>query len=263
MGIASDIAEDWHASLAALAWQVDLGATEVIGDAPLNRYDLPEAAKPLPRMAVAAEAAIFAPSIADPVAAAEAAADAAQSLPDLRAALDGFEPCELKKGARNLVFGQGQTGARVLVLADAPAVEDDREGACFVGAAGGLLDRMFAAIGMARDSSDPTRALYLTHVSPWRAPQDRALHRDEIAMLRPFVARHIGLVNPDVIVAMGSAALAALLQADATPRARGQWGQALGKPVLSMTHPSLLLRTPAAKREAWADLLALQAKLRG
>ena len=81
-------------------------------------------------------------------------------------------------------------------------------------------------------------------------------------MMRPFVARHIALVNPDVIVVMGNTPLQAALNTKGILRARGHWGQAFGKPVLPMTHPGYLLRSPAAKREAWADLLALKAKLR-
>ena len=268
MGIAVEISKDWQASLAALAWQVDLGVTEVIGEAPLNRYDLPEAAKPLPRVApqpLAAPPVVQAmvQAAEDPVVAAQSAANAAATLADLRAALGAFEQCELKKGARNLVFGDGNPNARVLILTEAPGVEEDREGRPFVGAAGLLLDRMFAAIGLSRGSEDPAAAVYITPVLPWRTPQDRAPELDEIAMMRPFVARHIALVDPDVIVVMGNAPLQSLLNASGIARARGQWGQALGKPVLPMTHPGYLLRTPAAKRDAWADLLALQARLRG
>jgi DNA polymerase len=264
MGIALDIAEDWHASLAALAWQVDLGVTEVIGDAPLNRYDLPESAKPLPRVtAVAAVSVQAAVPVANPVVLAEAAAQGSGSLAALRAALEAFDHCELKKGARNLVFGDGNPNARVMIISEAPSVEEDREGRSCVGAAGGLLDKMFGAIGLSRGNADPALAVYITHALPWRTPQDRVPHLDEIAMMRPFLARHIALVDPGVIVVMGNAPLQAVLNTTGILRARGQWGQAFGKPVLPMVHPSHLLRMPAAKAEAWADLLALQAKLRG
>lgn len=262
MGFAVDIAEDWHAALAALAWQVDLGVTEVIGDAPLNRYDLPEAAKPLPRAAAAVAAAPEAMQAADPVMVAEIAAQGARSLSDLRAALGGYEHCELKKGARNLVFADGNPAARVLILGEAPGRDEDLEGRPFVGRAGQFLDRMFAAIGLSRDSADPATSLYITNVMPWRPPQNRDPEPDEIAMMRPFVARHIALVDPEVIVVMGNTSLRAALNTTGILRARGQWAQGFGKPVLPMTHPAYLLRNPAAKREAWADLLALQAKLR-
>ena len=145
---------------------------------------------------------------------------------------------------------------------EAPDRDEDLEGRPFVGRAGALLDQMFAAIGLSRGSPDPATALYITTPMPWRPPQNREIEPDEIAMMRPFVARHIALANPDVIVVMGNTPLQAALNTKGILRARGHWGQAFGKPVLPMTHPGYLLRSPAAKREAWADLLALKAKLR-
>lgn len=266
MGIAVEISDDWHASLAALAWQVDLGVTEVQGDIPLNRYELPEAAMPLPRAPVFAPGqteALTAVRADDPVALSAGAAQAAGSLAALRSALESFEQCELKKGARNLVFGDGNPSARVMIISEAPNVEEDREGRSFVGPAGVLLDKMFDAIGLSRGNPDATLAIYITHALPWRTPQDRAPHPEEIAMMQPFLARHIALVNPEVIVVMGNAPMQAVLNDTGILRARGTWGQAFGKPVLPMAHPSHLLRTPAAKSQAWADLLALRAKLRG
>lgn len=263
MGIASDIAEDWHASLAALAWQVDLGVTEVIGDTPLNRYDLPETTKPLPRAAATVAVAPAVMQAEDPVAAAEQAARGAADLTALRSALEAYDHCELKKGARNLVFADGNPAARVLILGEAPGREEDLEGRPCVGPSGQLLDRMFAAIGLSRSSPDPATALYITNVMPWRPPQNRDPTAEEIAMMRPFVARHIALVDPAVVVVMGNTPLQAALNSTGILRLRGQWGQAFGKPVLPMAHPTHLLRTPMAKREAWADLLSLQAKLRG
>lgn len=270
MGIETDIAGDWHAALAALAWQVELGLVDISAESPLNRYDLPEPVKAPPPPQAALPQRTPTPPPPEPeaanpeqaIAAARDAANRAGSLDALRAALAGYDHCELKKGARNLVFADGNPNARVLILGEAPGVEEDREGRPFVGRAGQLLDRMFAAIGLARDNPDPQAALYITNVMPWRPPQNRDPSPDEIAMMRPFVERHITLVDPDVIVVMGNTPLQALLKTKGILRARGHWEQALGKPVLPMTHPAYLLRNPAMKREAWADLLALQAKLR-
>ncbi len=263
--IATDIADDWHASLAALAWQVDAGVDEVIGDTPVNRYELAaEAKKIAPTGSAPAPIAAMAPlQAADPMAEARAAAGSAHSFEALRAAMAAFDHCELKRGARNLVFADGNPAARVLVLGEAPGRDEDLEGRPFVGRAGQLLDRMFAAIGLARTSPDPATGLYITNVMPWRPPANRDPEPAEIAMMRPFVERHIALADPQVIVVMGNTPLDALTGQRGILRARGNWLQVLGKPVLPMTHPAYLLRNPAAKREAWADLLALQARLRG
>ncbi len=273
MGIAGDITADWHAALAALAWQVDLGVDEVIGDTPVDRYDLPEPIKPAPVAAAAAAPAAGRPNLApalmveapqvDPAEVARAAAARAGSLEALREAVAAFDLCELKKGARNTVFCDGNPAARVLILGEAPGRDEDMEGRPFVGRAGQLLDRMFAAIGLARTSPDAEAALYITNVMPWRPPGNRDPEPAEVAMMRPFVERHIALMDPKVIVVMGNTPLFALTGHKGIMRARGTWTKALDRPLLPMVHPAYLLRNPSAKREAWADLLSLQAHLRG
>jgi uracil-DNA glycosylase family 4 len=263
MGIADHMMEPegFQAALAALAWQVDLGVGEVVGDAPLNRYDLAEAVKPAP---VARPVAVPDPPAAqDPVALARGLAAQAGTLAELSAALAGFDLCELKRGAKNTVFADGNPQARVLFLGEAPGREEDIEGRPFVGKAGQLLDRMLAAIGLSRAAPDPARAVYITNVLPWRPPQNRDPEPEEIALFRPFVERHIALVDPEVIVLLGNTPCLALLGQKGILRLRGGWTQALSKPVLPMTHPAYLLRNPAAKREAWADLLSLKARLEG
>lgn len=267
MGISNDIASDWHAALAALAWQVDLGVDEVVGEAPLNRYELADpvrapVARPAPDRPATAEASSPAPVTEDDaVEVAKRLAAQAGDLAALREAIAGFDRCDLKKGARNTVFADGNPAARVLILGEAPGRDEDLEGRPFVGRAGQLLDRMFAAIGLSRTSPDPAQALYITNVMPWRPPGNRDPEPAEIAMMRPFIERHIALVDPDVIVVMGNTPLIALTGQRGVLRARGTWTTALGKPMLPMTHPAYLLRTPIAKREAWADLLSIISRL--
>lgn len=250
--------DEYHAALAALDWQVELGADEAILDTPVNRYE------------AAAEARAAAPEPAAPpqpgpppvveqdhVAEAEAAARAASSLDGLRAAMAAFEGCELKRGSRNLVFCDGDPGARVMIVGEAPGRNEDLQGKPFVGQAGQLLDRMFAAIGLSRQDG----SLYITNVLPWRPPRNRDPSDDEIAMLRPFLHRHIELAEPDFLVVMGNTPAMALLNRRGILRMRGTWAGALGRPVLPMAHPAYLLRNMAAKRDAWADLLSLKARL--
>jgi uracil-DNA glycosylase len=264
---------DFHTARAMLEWQIDLGVTEAIGDAPLDRYEIARitaeketpmaqgGAAPLsPHQPVEPQATPAAGP--DPVAEARAAAGAAQDLDGLKAALAAFELCELKRGAKSLVFADGDPKARVMVIGEAPGRDEDIAGLPFVGRAGQLLDRMFAAIGMGRQSPDPAQAIYITNVMPWRPPQNREPSPEEIALMLPFLERHVELAAPDVIVLMGNTPCAALLGRKGITRMRGQWVQALGRPVLPMFHPAYLLRTPEAKRAAWADLLSLQSRLR-
>ena len=251
-------AEYWTAK-ALLDWQVEMGADEAILDAPLNRYDLQDKA-PKPD-AVAAASPPVDDTPVDPVAEARQAAAAAQDLAGLQAAMAAFTHCGLKAGARNLVFSDGVAGAKVMIFGEAPDRDEDREGRPFSGPAGALLDRMLDAIDMGRAHAQ--RPVYLTNVLPWRPPQNRQPSAGDVAMMLPFLERHIALAAPELIILMGNAPCQALLGRDGITRMRGTWAQVAGRPALPMFHPSYLLRTPVAKREAWADLLALKEKLKG
>ncbi|MDF1856513.1 uracil-DNA glycosylase [Pseudooceanicola sp.] len=263
---------DWHQAKALLDWQVELGATEAIGDAPVNRFELAKVAAAAatvatPAAAAARPAAISGPATAaaevDAVALARAAAGAAGDLVGLQAALAAYEHCELKRGARHLVFADGDPRARVMILGEAPGRDEDRVGRPFVGQAGKLLDRMLAAIGLDRTAEDPARAVYITNVLPWRPPQNRDPDPAEIAMMVPFVERHVALANPDLVVLMGNIPCMAGLGQRGILKLRGHWTEAFGRPALPMVHPAYLLRMPQAKHEAWADLLAIKARLAG
>lgn len=250
---------DWQMARAALEWQHEMGVDEAIADAPIDRFAAEEAARAAQKAAAPQRTAVAraAPRAVDPVAEAEAAAKAARDLDALRAAMAAYDHCELKKGARNLVFCDGTPGARVMIVGEAPGRDEDRAGKPFVGRAGQLLDRMLEAIGLDRSG------VYITNVIPWRPPQNRDPQPDEIAMMQPFLRRHIALAAPEVLVVMGNISAQALLGKRGITRLRGTWSEAEGRPALPMVHPAYLLRNTAAKRDAWADLLALSARLKG
>lgn len=255
-----DSLADSAIAYAALCWQLECGVDAAVCETPTDRYkaaSLAVAAAPAPQ-----PEAPSAPPISDPVAFARAAAQDAQSLEELRAALGAFTHCDVRNGARHTVFADGNPAARVMVIGEAPGRDEDIQGIPFVGAAGQLLDRMFASIGLARHSAQPESALYITNVLPWRPPGNRPPEPDEMTMMQPFLERHIALADPEIIVAMGNTPLSALTGQRGILKARGHWFSAQEIPVLAMLHPAYLLRNPAAKREAWSDLLELQARLR-
>ncbi|MBL8562491.1 MAG: uracil-DNA glycosylase [Gemmobacter sp.] len=274
MGIAQDILEDWHASFAALSWWQELGVLDPIGEATVDRYALPAADPHAPQRATPAaqtprpQARPAAPAPepeapkVDPVAVSRQMAAACATREALHEALAAYPHCDLKKGARNTVLSDGNPQARVMIIGEAPGADEDRQGLPFVGRAGQMLDRMFAAIGLARSAPDASASVYITNVMPWKPPGNRDPSTEEIAMMLPFLERHVALIDPDVMVVMGNIPAQAVLRQRGITRLRGQWAQAWGKPVLPMLHPAYLLRNPIAKREAWADLLALQAHLR-
>ncbi|MEL7182457.1 MAG: uracil-DNA glycosylase, partial [Pseudomonadota bacterium] len=197
----------------------------------------------------------------DPVAIAEQLAKGAQTLDALRAALASYPHCDLRLGAKSLVFSDGRPGARTMIIGEAPGRDEDRQGKPFVGQAGQLLDRMLAAIGMARDHGDAGRAVYITNVLPWRPPSNRDPEPAEVAMMLPFLKRHVDLANPDLLILMGNHACNAVLGRKGITKLRGHWAEGLGRPVLPMLHPAYLLRQPHAKRDTWADLLTLANRL--
>ncbi|CUH76073.1 uracil-DNA glycosylase, family 4 [Tritonibacter multivorans] len=248
---------DYWSARALLEWQVELGATDAIGDAPVDRYAL-EDRKPVaaPANRPATPPPPVKPKEVDPVAVATTLAAQAGDLATLEQALAGFEHCALKRGARNLVFADGQPDARVMIIGEAPGRDEDLQGKPFAGREGQLLDKMLAAIDLSRDAG-----VYLTNVLPWRPPQNRDPQPAEIAMLMPFLERHVALVKPDVLVVMGNTPAQAVLGKRGISRVRGQWDRAWDLPVMPMFHPSHLLRQPQAKRQAWADLLELKARL--
>lgn len=253
---------DAETALALLQWQAELGADEPCLDAPLDRYELSDRAEAAP---TAAPAPATRPKPRDEagelLAQAEAMAGAAGTLTELAAAQEAFDGIELKKGARNFCFADGNPKARVMVIGEAPGEEEDQQGRPFVGRAGQLLDRMFAAIGLSRDAVDAEAALYITNVLPWRPPGNRRPEPAEMAAMLPFLRRHVELAAPDMLVLMGNTPCAAVLNRQGILKLRGTWTEAYGLPALPMAHPAYLLRTPLAKREAWADLLALAARL--
>jgi len=253
-------------ALALLSWQVELGADEAILEAPTDRFALGAAsARPAAPKPVAAGPAPPAPSDRTPDATerAAAAAGAAGDLPALCAALEAFEACPLKHSAKQVVFSDGDPAARVMIVGEAPGRQEDIEGKPFVGRAGQLLDRMLTAIGLSRRASSPDAAVYITNMLPWRPPQNRDPTAEELSMLGPFVRRHIELADPEVLVLMGNFACQGLIGRRGITRLRGTWAEVLGRPALPMFHPAYLLRRPHEKAKAWADLLALQARLRG
>jgi DNA polymerase len=239
--------------LAALRLQIEWGADEAIDAAPVDRT-----AAPVVRARPAPAPPAFAPAMG-PVARARALAQEAATLDALRVAMAGFTDCPLATTATNLVFADGNPAAGLVLVGEAPGADEDLAGVPFVGEAGKFLDRMFASIGM-------TRADFLvTTLIPWRPPGNRPPADLEVQISLAFLHRHLALLRPRVVVTLGVLPARALSGRDeGIRRLRGRWQalsvEGLPAPVrlLPMLHPAFVQQTPTAKREAWADLLALR-----
>jgi uracil-DNA glycosylase family 4 len=188
---------------------------------------------------------------------ARAMAAAAKTIAELRAAVENFDGCALKRTARNTVFSDGVDDAQVLLIGEAPGKDEDEQGKPFVGRSGQLLDRMLAQIGLDRRSN-----ILISNTIYWRPPGNRDPTQGEIVACLPFVERLIELSRPKLLILTGKAAAQTVLRRDdAVTRMRGRklnyTREGLEAPVnaLVMLHPAYLLRQPQQKRQAWADLL--------
>jgi DNA polymerase len=273
-----------ESDLRRLAWLVESGADEAIEERPQNRLQPPkpavdpphETAWPETARPEAARPAGFAerqPAPSDvsgadvsgadvsgadaAVASARHLAAEAQSIEDLRAALLAFEGCALKATATNLCLFDGNPEAKVMIIGEAPGAEEDRQGRPFVGAAGQLLDRMLAPIGLDRQS------VYITNLLFWRPPGNRNPTAAEVAACLPFLERQVELVDPSHLLLLGASSVRTLLaRQEGILKLRGRWAHyqqaGLSRPIPAMPtlHPAYLLRQPAQKRLAWRDFLA-------
>jgi DNA polymerase len=199
----------------------------------------------------------------DIIASAKKLASASQTLAELRKAVENFDGCNLKKMATNTVFCDGNANSKVMIIGEAPGNHEDLQGIPFCGDSGKVLDEMLRAINLTRQEN-----FYITNVIFWRPPGNRRPTEEELAICRPFVERHIQLLNPEVLVLVGATAMSAVLGInDPVSSIRGKFmdfaPDFLAKKIKTFTifHPSYLMRQPAKKKIAWQDMLALEAFL--
>jgi uracil-DNA glycosylase family 4 len=267
-------------AMEALRWWMRVGVTDALDEAPRDRfvegpasvqdrYDARKVSAPIPPSPPARETPVHVSrqvlgtqSPDEGERSARALAEAAADLETLRGAMADFEGCALKRTATQLVFADGVPGSRVMLVGEAPGAEEDRTGRPFVGRAGQLLDRMLNSIGLDRQT------VYIANVVPWRPPGNRTPTPQETQMCLPFIERQIELANPEYLVCLGGSAVRTLLRAEGgVMRTRGSWFTypregARQIPALAMLHPAFLLRQPAHKRFAWADMRALATALK-
>jgi DNA polymerase len=281
-------------SLAVLAWLIEAGADEAVGEEALNR--LAALAVPAPQRTpggvvptfekagatkhqeesnfagerlrahrVRDDSPRFHRTVASPAndhagRATEIAAGC-KTLAELKAALDAFDGCTLKRHAQNTVFADGTPDRRIVFIGEAPGRDEDRAGLPFVGRAGKLLDKMLAAIDL-----DRRKNVYITNVLNWRPPENRDPTPEEAASCLPFLRRHIELAAPKIIVLLGTVSARYVMgKSDGIMRLRGKWleyfvgGRII--PVMPTLHPAYLLRRPVDKKLAWRDLQAIASKV--
>lgn len=223
-------------------WLLECGERYIISNHPVNKLEL---AKPLCMDSSSSPAPHDLHSV--------------QSLDALKNFVHNFNDCELKKGANNMVFADGDSTAKLMLIGEAPGAEEDKTGVPFCGRSGKLLDNIFKSIGLTRQE------LYITNTVFWRPPGNRRPTNEELAICKPIVDKHISLVAPQMIVLVGSTAVEAMLGINKPMHEmRGQifnYHNSYLKcdiPCMVILHPSYLLRQPNKKKLMWLDMLFLR-----
>ena len=183
-----------------------------------------------------------------------------KKLIDLKEKIKSIEDCELKKFAKNIVFNDGNPKSQIMLVGEGPGEKEDIQGKPFVGEAGILLNKMLNAIKIKRED------VYITNVVNYRPPNNRKPEISEINRYSVFLREHISIINPKILILMGSTAMEAIFgQKLKISKERGKWKETIinQKTYLSIPtfHPAYLLRQPDQKKFSWEDLKNIRKKI--
>ena len=184
-----------------------------------------------------------------------------EKLNKLKKKIQLIKNCELKRNATNLVFSDGNINSKIMIIGEGPGANEDKEGKPFVGRAGKLLDKMLSAIKLDRTK------VYISNVVNYRPPANRKPTEKEIERYLPYLQSHIEIINPKILLLLGSTALNALIGNEVViSKARGKWIQkeigTIKTWVIASFHPAFLMRQPEQKKLAWIDLKMIREKLK-
>ena len=184
-----------------------------------------------------------------------------EKLNNLKKMITNIKNCELKKNANKLVFADGNPQSSIMLIGEGPGAQEDLAGIPFVGRAGQLLDKMLLSINLDRKN------VYISNVVNYRPPSNRRPTEEEIERYLPFLTKHIEIINPKILILLGSTALNALIgNTEVISKARGKWIQkeiGLAEPwIISSFHPAFLMRQPEQKKLAWIDLKMVRDKIK-
>ena len=181
-------------------------------------------------------------------------------LEKLKTKIQNIDNCELKSQAKKLVFSDGNPNSELMIVGEGPGEKEDQMGKPFVGDAGALLNKMLKAIDIEREK------IYITNVVNFRPPNNRKPEPAEITRYSEFLKTHISIINPKILVLMGSTAMESLFGSKIKiSKERGIWKELIvnNKKYLVMItfHPAYLLRQPDQKKYSWADLKEIRKKI--
>jgi len=181
-------------------------------------------------------------------------------LTDLKKRINSIEDCNLKKNSKNLIIGDGNINSPIMLIGEAPGSVEDELGMVFQGDVGSLLDKMLLAINIQRDK------IYTTYSLNFKVPEDRKPSSQEIKRYSNFIKEHISIIDPKIIVLMGSTAMESITGlSEKISEERGKWKEIILKnktyPLIITFSPSYLLRFPDKKKYSWEDLKKIRRKI--
>ena len=181
-------------------------------------------------------------------------------LNDLKAKIQNIDNCDLKNNAKQIVFSDGDSNSPIMIVGEGPGQKEDELGKPFVGDAGQLLNKMFGAINIKRES------VYITNVVNYRPPNNRKPEPAEINRYSEFLREHISIIDPKILILMGSTAMEALFGSKIKiTKERGVWKEVIinNKTYIVMItfHPAYLLRQADQKKYSWVDLKEIRKKI--
>ena len=174
--------------------------------------------------------------------------------------INSIEDCSLKKNSQKLVLGEGNINSSIMVIGEAPGIQEDKSGLAFSGEVGSLLKKMLLAINIKKEN------IYTTYAVNFRPPEDHKPNSVEIKKYSLYLQKHISIINPKIIILMGSTAMEALTGLNSKiSLERGQWKEIIIKnisyDVIITFSPSYLLRFPDNKKFSWEDLKKIKKKI--
>ncbi len=183
-----------------------------------------------------------------------------KKLQELKDSISKIKNCQLRKSSTNIVFSDGNPDAKIMIVGEGPGANEDLEGVPFIGRTGELLNKMLLSINLDRDN------VYISNVVNYRPPENRNPTEEEIARYLPYLIKHVEIINPKILILLGSTALNAIIGNDKViSDARGKWIEkkigSCNTLIIASFHPAFLMRQPDQKKLSWIDLKMIRKKI--
>jgi uracil-DNA glycosylase family 4 len=182
-----------------------------------------------------------------------------KKLQELKDSIRKIKNCELEKNSTNIVFSDGNPESKIMIIGEGPGANEDLEGVPFIGRTGELLDKMLLSINLNRDN------VYITNVVNYRPPENRHPTEEEVARYLPYLIKHIEIINPQILILLGSTALNIIDNDKVISDARGKWFEkkigTCNTSIIASFHPAFLMRQPHQKKLSWIDLKMIRKKI--